>query len=137
MTVIYDMVDKIKNIIEENWTAQPMPEISVVWKKRTVGFIDDRRDQIIIVPKQENVVYYSLYGTKHLYEVTLDLDIRTYQDIVRHSNIVKEIMRIIEENIRGGSEYIDLRLLNSVSRNENMRNMFNHIVTIDFRVFDP
>ena len=137
MTVIYDMLDKFKSIIEDNWTSPPLPEVNVVWKKRTVGFIDDRRDQIILMPKQENVMYYGLYGSDHLHEITIDLDIRTYQDIKRHSDIVKEIMRIVKENIRGFDEYVDLRILNSVSRNENMRNMFNHIITIDFRVINP
>lgn len=137
MTITYDMLDKIKSLIDENWASPPAPEVSAVWRKRATGLIDDRRDQIIITPKIENITYFGLYGVDHLHEITLDLDIRTYQDITRHSDIVKEVLRIIKDNIRGYSEYVDLRVLNSVSRNERMRNMFNHIITIDFRVINP
>jgi len=137
MTITYDMLAKIKSLIDDNWTAPPAPEVSAVWRKRTTGLIDDRRDQIIITPREESITYYGLYGSDHLHEITIDLDIRTYQDIQRHSDIIKELMRIIKENIRGYDEYVDLRVLNSVSRNERMRNMFNHIITIDFRVINP
>lgn len=137
MTVSITMTDKIRNLIIDNWKASQTPEINPVWTKRTVGFIDDRRDQILITPKQENITYYGLYGLDHLHEITLDLDIRTYQNVQRHSDIITEVMRIIKNNIRGGNEYVDLQVLNSVSRNQNMRNMFNHIVTISFRVHIP
>lgn len=137
MTIAYTMTDKIRNLINDNWASNPAPEVESIWKKRVVGLIDDRRDQILVIPKQENIVYYSLYGTSHLHEIVIDLDIRTYQDIQRHSDIVKEVMKIIKDNIRGGSEYMDLRVLNSLSRNDKMRNMFNHIVSISFRVVNP
>jgi len=130
-------LNKLKSLIEENWQSPPLPEVSPVWKKRTVGFIDDRRDQILLSPRQENVTYFGLFGSDHLHEITLDMDIRTYQDIERHSDIVTEVMRIIKDKIRGSTEYVDVRILNSVSRNERVRNMFNHIITIDFRVINP
>lgn len=136
MTLAYTMTETIKDLINNNWTSGANPEISAVWTKRSVGFIDDRRDQIIITPKIENIQYYSLYGRDHLHEITLDLDIRTYQNMERHSDIIDEVLRIIKANIRG-TNYIDLQVLNTLSRNEKVRNMFNQIITVSLRVLNP
>ena len=137
MTLAYTMTETIKDLINNNWTSGANPEINPVWRKRSVGFIDDRRDQILLTPKQENITYYGLYGADHLHDISIDIDIRTYQDIDRHNDIVKEVMRIIKANIRGFNKYVDLQVLNSISRNDRMRNMFNHIVTVSFRVINP
>jgi len=54
----------------------------------------------------------------------------------RHSDIIDEVLRIIKANIRG-TNYIDLQVLNTLSRNERVRNMFNQIITISLRVLNP
>jgi len=137
MTISYDMLEQLKSLLNDKWASGANPEINPVWRKRSVGFIDDRRDQILLTPKQENITYYGLYGADHLHDISIDIDIRTYQDIDRHNDIVKEVMRIIKANIRGFNKYVDLQVLNSISRNDRMRNMFNHIVTVSFRVINP
>lgn len=137
MTITYTMLNKIKALLNDNWSSSPLPDITAVWEKRVVGIIDDKRDQILITPRQENIDYYSLYGDAHLHELTLDLDIRTYQNIDRHADIVSEVLRIVKTNIRGENEYVNLLVIGSQSRNEQMRNMFNHIITISFKVINP
>lgn len=137
MTITYTSLDRISLLLSDNWSIQPQPEVSAVWEKRVIAFVDDRRDQILITPRQESITYYGLYGNDHLHEILLDLDIRTYEDVSRQSAVVTEVLRIIKDNIRGNSNYMDLRVLNSYSRSEGIRNMFNHIITISYRVINP
>tara|TARA_B100000029_G_scaffold417947_1_gene422816 strand:- start:68 stop:487 length:420 start_codon:yes stop_codon:yes gene_type:complete len=136
-TANYDAINTIITILNDNWTAGRVPNIEKSWEKRSVGFIDDRRDQIIITPKAEDVKYFSLYGTDHFHDVTVDFDIRTYQNDDRHNNVVKEAMKILKDKIRGGDDYVDLRIIASYTRNQYMRNMFNHIVTVSLRKMNP
>ena len=77
---------------------------------------------------------FGLYGNDHWHDVTIDLDIRTYQNDERHADVVSEIVRIIKSKIRGGTDYTDLRVIASYTRNQYMRNMFNHIITISMRI---
>ena len=85
----------------------------------------------------ENVTYFGLYGSDFWHDVTIDLDIRSYQNDVRHNNIVKEVNKIIKDKIRGIDDYTDIRIIASYSRSHYMRNMFNHIVTVSLRKLNP
>ena len=136
-TATYDSADKIISVINDNWTVGQAPNIQKSWNRRSVGFIDDRRDQIVITPKSEVVTYFGLYGSDVWHDVTIDLDIRSYQNEERHNDIVKEISRIIKAKIRGGNDYTDIRIIASYTRNQYMRNMFNHVLTISFRKLNP
>ena len=133
----YDAATTLINLLNDNWTSGQTPEITKAWLKRSTGFIDDRRDQIIVTPKTEKITYFSLYGTDHWHDITIDLDIRTYQDDERHNDIVKETVKIITDKIRGGTDYTDLRIISSYSRNQFMRNMFNHILIVSMRKTNP
>jgi hypothetical protein len=130
----YSSLDTVIALLKDNWTSSAAPNVQKSWDRRSVGFIDDRRDQIILTPKAENIKYFGLYGNDHWHDVTIDLDIRTYQNDERHADVVSEVIRIIKSKIRGGTDYTDLRVIASYSRNQYMRNMFNHIVTISIRV---
>jgi len=132
----YDAVDDIISLIKTKWSNLRPPRISKVWEKRTVGFIDDRSDEIILSPKGENIEYFGLGGTAFWHEQIMEMEIRTYQDIDRHNNVVKEIVKIIKENIVG-TTYTDLRVIGSYSRNFQFRNMFSYVVTISYRKSDP
>ena len=132
----YDAVDDIISLIKTKWANLRPPHITKVWEKRTVGFIDDRSDEIIVSPKGENIEYFGLGGTAFWHEQIIELDIRTYQDIDRHNNVVKEIVKIIKDNIVG-TTYTDLRVIGSYSRNYQYRNMFSYVVTISYRKSDP
>ena len=130
----YSSLDTVITILKDNWTSGNQPNIQKSWERRSVGFIDDRRDQITLTPKAENIKYFGLYGKDHWHDVTIDLDVRTYQNDERHADVVEEVVRIIKSKIRGGTDYTDLRVIASYSRNQYMRNMFNHIITVSIRV---
>jgi|TARA_B110001454_G_scaffold72917_1_gene70635 hypothetical protein len=132
----YDAVDDIISLVKTKWANLRPPHITRVWEKRTVGFIDDRSDEIIVSPKGENIEYFGLGGTAFWHEQILELDIRTYQDIDRHNNVVKEIVKIIKDNIVG-TTYTDLRVVGSYSRNFQYRNMFSYVLTLSYRKSDP
>ena len=54
MTILtYDAVDDIIDLVRTKWSSLRPPHITKVWEKRTVGFIDDRSDEVIISPKGE------------------------------------------------------------------------------------
>jgi len=132
----YDAVNDIIDLVRTKWSSLRPPHITKVWEKRTVGFIDDRSDEIIVSPKGENIEYFGLGGTAFWHEQIIELDIRTYQNIDRHNKVVKEIVKIIKENIVG-TTYTDLRVVGSYSRNFEYRNMFSYVITISYRKSDP
>jgi hypothetical protein len=132
----YDAVDDIISLIKTKWSNLRPPTISKVWDKRTVGFIDDRSDQVILSPKGEDINYFGLGGSAFWHDQMIEMEIRTYQDIDRHNSVVKEIVKIIKDNITG-STYTDLRVIGSFSKNYQYRNMFSYVVTISYRKSDP
>lgn len=132
----YDAVDDIISLIKSKWSNLRPPTISKVWDKRTVGFIDDRSDQVILSPKGEDISYFGLGGSAFWHDQMIEMEIRTYQDIKRHNSVVKEIVKIIKENIVGDN-YTDLRVIGSFSKNYQYRNMFSYVVTISYRKADP
>jgi hypothetical protein len=132
----YDAVDDIISLIKSKWSNLRPPTISKVWDKRTVGFIDDRSDQVILSPKGEDITYFGLGGSAFWHNQIIEMEIRTYQDIDRHNSVVKEIVKIIKDNITG-TTYTDLRVIGSFSKNFQYRNMFSYVVTISYRKADP
>lgn len=132
----YDAVDDIISLIKTKWSNLRPPTISKIWDKRTVGFIDDRSDQVILSPKGEDINYFGLGGSAFWHDQMIEMEIRTYQDIDRHNSVVKEIVKIIKDNITG-STYTDLRVIGSFSKNYQYRNMFSYVVTISYRKSDP
>jgi|TARA_R110000744_G_scaffold174299_1_gene293107 hypothetical protein len=137
MTIItYDALDDVISLIKSKWSNLRPPTISKVWDKRTVGFIDDRSDQVILSPKGENIQIFGLGGSSYFHDQLIEMEIRTYQDIDRHNSVVKEIAKIIKDNITG-STYTDLRIISSLSKNFQYRNMFSYVLTISYRKSDP
>jgi hypothetical protein len=132
----YDAVDDVISLIKSKWSNLRPPTISKVWDKRTVGFIDDRSDQVILSPKGEDITYFGLGGSAFWHNQIIEMEIRTYQDIDRHNSVVKEIVKIIKDNITG-TTYTDLRVIGSFSKNFQYRNMFSYVVTISYRKADP
>lgn len=132
----YDALDDIISLIKSKWSNLRPPTISKVWDKRTVGFIDDRSDQVILSPKGEDISYFGLGGSAFWHDQMIEMEIRTYQDIKRHNSVVKEIVKIIKDNIVGDN-YTDLRVIGSFSKNYQYRNMFSYVVTISYRKADP
>jgi hypothetical protein len=137
MTILtYDALDDVISLIKSKWSNLRPPTISKIWDKRTVGFIDDRSDQVVISPLSENIKIFGLGGSSYWHDQMIQVEIRTYQDIDRHNSVVKEIVKIIKDNITG-TTYTDLRILSSQSQNFKYRNMFSYILTLSYRKADP
>ena len=133
---IYDTLDDIINLINDNWSLGYMPILTKSYDQKATGFVDARRDLILIYPKKENIQYWGLYGTDHLSEVDINLEVRTFQNHNYHNNIVKEVAKIIKDNIRR-TNFVDIRVLTSISENDSYRNMFKHTLGVRYRKLNP
>ena len=51
-------------------------------------------------------------------------------------NVNKEILRIIKENIRR-TGFIDLMVRSTISQNDQLRNMFKHVINVRYRKDNP
>ena len=135
-STMYDTATDLKNLIADNWTLSTKPDITFVWEEKATGFMDDRRDFIIINPTNENPQYFSLYGQDFFHEIYLNIDIHTFQNMDHNQNIVNEVFSIIKTNIRG-TNYVDLMLINSTHNNDLYRNIYRHNITVRFRKINP
>ena len=135
-STMYDTTKDLKNLIADNWTLSTKPDITFVWEEKATGFMDDRRDFIIINPTNENPQYFSLYGQDFFHEIYLNIDIHTFQNMDHNQNIVNEVFSIIKTNIRG-TNYVDLILINSSHNNDLYRNIYRHNITVKFRKLNP
>ena len=132
----YDAVTIIQDLITNKWKDIRPPRISAIWDKRSVGFMDDRRDELVIYPKNEVINYFGIGGQAFWHDQLLELEIRTYRDIKRHNEVVKKVVDIIKENITG-TGYADLRVVSSFSKNYLYRNMYSYILTLSIRKAAP
>lgn len=132
----YDAVTIVQDLITSKWKDIRPPRVSAIWDKRSVGFMDDRRDELIIYPKNEVVNYFGIGGQAFWHDQQLELEIRTFRDIKRHNEVVKKVATIIKENITG-TGYADLRVVSSFSKNYLYRNMYSYILTLSIRKADP
>ena len=133
---IYDSLDDIIEVINANWTLGYMPILTKSYDQKAVGFVDARRDVILIYPKKESIEYWGLYGIDHLSEVDLNIEIRTFQNHEHHNNIVKSVATIIKNNIRR-TGFVDLRIMTSISENDGYRNIYKHLLGIKYRKLNP
>ena len=137
----YDVIDDVISMFKTKWNTSSggqIPRIERIWDEKTIGFGDMgiKKGIIIIEPMNESIKYFSLGGTNHLHGVDLTLDIRSYQSLDRHSELVSEVARIIKDQItRTGSE--DIRVVGTEPLSRLYRNMFRHMVRITYRKIDP
>ena len=137
----YDVLDDIISMLKTKWNTSSggqIPRIERVWDEKTIGFGDMgiKKGIIIIEPMNESVKYFSLGGTNHLHGVDLTLDIRSYQSLDRHSELVSEVARIIKDQItRPGA--VDIRIMGTEPLSRLYRNMFRHMIRIKYRKIDP
>jgi len=132
MSLTYDAVEDLKVLLKDNWTFAQPPVVEVVWKVKSVGFVDDRRDKIVIIPKNESIEYFSLYGTDFLHTLPISIEVRSYGEQDRTSEVVNEVLRILKANLRR-TGFVDLQVIRSVSANDEYRNMFRHVVVCQYR----
>ena len=133
---IYDCLDDMESLLADNWTIGSTPMITKSYEQKAVGFVNARRDNILVYPRKENVQYWGLYGTDHLSEVDVAIEVRTYQNQDHHNNVASEVDRIIKANIRRDG-FVDLRILTSLSENDTYRNMFKHTISARYRKLNP
>jgi len=137
----YDVIDDVISMFKTKWNTSSggqIPRIIRVWDEKTIGFGDMgiKKGIILIEPMNESIKYFSLGGTNHLHGVDLTLDIRSYQSLDRHSELVSEVARIIKDQItRTGS--VDLRIMGTEPLSRLYRNMFRHMIRIRYRKIDP
>lgn len=142
MTIaIYDTIDDVISMIKTKWntsTGGVIPRIERIWDEKTIGLGDQEISKgiILIEAMDEDVKYFSLYGTDHMHTVDLTLDVRSYQNLDRHDVIMKELARIIKDQVRREG-FVDLRIVGTIPLSRLYRNMFRHMIRITFRKMNP
>ena len=110
----YAVIDDVMDMLKTKWNTSSggqIPRIERIWDEKTIGFGDMgiKKGIILIEPMNESIKYFSLGGKNHLHGIDLTLDIRSYQTIDRHNELVKEVARVIKDQItRTGS--VDIRI---------------------------
>jgi hypothetical protein len=133
---LYASANTAKNVIIDNWTLASQPDITFVWEERTTGFMDDRRDFILITPTNEDPQYFGLYGSDFLHHISVKVEVHSFQNLQHHENIVNEVFRIVKANIRG-TDYVDLLLTQSSHNNDLYRNIYRHTIIMKYRKLNP
>lgn len=133
---IYDALDDAVSMLGDNWSISARPIIKKSYDYKAVGFVDARRDVILVYPKNENIEYFGLFGVDHMSEIDITIEVRTFMNHDHHNNIVKEISKIVKDNIRR-ENFVDLMIINSVSGNDSYRNMFKHSLGLRYRKMNP
>ena len=142
MTIaLYDTIDDVISMIKIKWntnTGGVIPRIERIWDEKTIGFGDQEISKgiILIEAMDESVKYFSLYGVDHMHTIDLTLDVRSYQNLDRHNVIMKELARIIKDQIRRDG-FVDLRIVGTIPLSRLYRNMFRHMIRVTFRKMNP
>ena len=133
MSLTYDAMEDCITMLKDGWTAgTQLPDIKALWKEKSAGFIDDRRDMILVYPRRERIEYFGLYGSDFLHTLLLVVDIRSYGEQDKLNQTVTEILRILKANVRR-TGFVDVIVKNSTSQSDNLRNMFKHQITVQYR----
>ena len=120
-------------MLKDGWTAgTQLPDVKALWKEKSAGFIDDRRDMILVYPRRERIEYFGLYGSDFLHTLLLVVDIRSYGEQNKLNQTVTEILRILKANVRR-TGFVDVIVKNSTSQSDNLRNMYKHQITVQYR----
>ena len=142
MTIaLYDTIDDVISMIKIKWntnTGGVIPRIERIWDEKTIGFGDQEISKgiILIEAMDESVKYFSLYGVDHMHTIDLTLDVRSYQNLDRHNVIMKELARIIKDQIRRDG-FVDLRIVGTIPLSRLYRNMFRHMIRVTYRIMNP
>jgi len=133
MSLTYDAMEDCITMLKDGWTAgTQLPDIKALWKEKSAGFIDDRRDMILVYPRRERIEYFGLYGSDFLHTLLLVVDIRSYGEQNKLNQTVTEILRILKANVRR-TGFVDVIVKNSTSQSDNLRNMYKHQITVQYR----
>ena len=135
-SAIYTALNDMVSMLKSEWTDGQTPDIKAIWEEKSAGFIDDRRDIILVYPKNESIEYFGLYGSDFLHVIDIAIEARSYMNQEKIDNVNKEILRIIKTNIRR-TGFIDLLVVSTISHNDQLRNMFKHVVNARYRIDNP
>ena len=139
-TAMYDALEDMRSLIKDKWGITAIvgdtPEVKVIWEKKVVGFADYTRDTILLQPKRERIDYFGLYGSDFLHHVDIQIEIWTYMNQTRLDNMVKEVTKIIKDNIRR-TNFVDLMITGSISASDTYRNIWKHELTAKYRKLNP
>lgn len=133
---MYSALDDLVQLIKDETATGYDIQIDKIWQEKSVGFVDDRRDRILIYPKNELVQPFGLYGCDWLHTTDLVIEVRSYGDEAKLVNIINDISRVIKTNIRRDN-FIDLMITGSLTENDKMRNMFKHLINVRYRKHNP
>jgi len=142
MTIItYDAVDDLKCALCSSWCTSSggsKPSITIVWEKKVVGFDGNssgNQETVIIEPLTEPIKPFALHGDAYWHDLHIKIDIRSYKSggTTRQNTIVKEVTRIIQNIIRrSGTNFLQVILKKSETRNQDYRNMYRHIIDLEY-----
>ena len=133
MSLTYEALEDCIVMIKDGWTAgTQLPPIKALWKEKSAGFMDARRDMILVYPRRENIEYFGLFGQDFLHTLILVIDVRSYGEQEKVDQSVAEILRILKANIRRAG-FVDVIVKNSLSMSDNLRNMFKHQIIVQYR----
>jgi hypothetical protein len=133
---LYATVSDTKSLLTDNWSNTTLPDVSFMWEERATGFMDDRRDFILLTPTNEDSQYFGLYGKDFLHLINVKIEVHSFQNLEHHENIVNEIFRIVKENIRR-TNYVDLVITSSYHENDMYRNIYRHTIIVRYRKLNP
>jgi len=133
---MYKSAESAKNLIIDNWSLSSQPDITFVWEEKTTGFMDDRRDFVLITPTNEDPQYFGLYGVDFLHTIYVKIEVHSFQNLQHHEDLVDEVFRIVKANIRG-DDYVDLMLTSSSHDNDLYRNIYRHTIVMKYRKLNP
>ena len=133
MSLTYEALEDCIAMIKDGWTAgTQLPNIQALWKEKSAGFIDDRREMVLVYPRRENIQYFGLFGQDFLHTLVLVIDVRSYGEQEKVAQTVTEILRTLKANIRR-TGLVDVIIKNSLSQSDNLRNMYKHQILVLYR----
>ena len=137
---MYDSLNDLQLLLKDKWgttdNAGSFPEIEIIWERKVVGLANYTQDTILLTPKRENVEYFGLYGSDFLHHVDIQIELWSYMNQDRLDNLVKEVTKIIKNNIRR-TDFVDLVITGSLSASDTYRNIWKHILTAKYRKLNP
>jgi len=135
-TNLYNCATLVKNLINDNWSLSKKPQVDFLWEEKTVGFLDDREDSIILTSTGENIDYFGLFGQDLYHTVFISLEAWTYQNLEYHENFISELIRIFKSNIKS-TDYVILTITGSDHENDLYRNIYKHRITLSIKQLNP
>lgn len=139
-------------LIRQKWIpadAGRVPNLSLQWGIKAIGHANSRYDEIIISFDSEDAQIYSLISRDPdpgrsaydwLHEVSITIDVRTGQSDDRALQIVDEVVRIFKSNVVttvNRNEYISIIPEGITNANEEYRNLYRYLVSVNATRFNP